>query len=89
MPAPKTPNTSAATEASVAARRRTADEKLATQLRSRGWTCHGPKLAEGERRWNYAVDWLLNSRHTADPDIQNAFWGYIDGKLTEDQLQDS
>jgi hypothetical protein len=38
-----------------------------------------------EARWDDAIDWLLNSRHTADPDIQHAFWGIVDGKLTRDQ----
>jgi hypothetical protein len=38
-----------------------------------------------EVRWNEAVDWLLNSRHTGDPDIQNPFWGIVDGKYTRDQ----
>jgi hypothetical protein len=33
MPAPKTPNTSAATEASVAARRRAKHERMAHELR--------------------------------------------------------
>jgi hypothetical protein len=38
-----------------------------------------------ENRWNEAIDWLLNSRHTGDPDIQKAFWGVVDGKITRDQ----
>jgi hypothetical protein len=40
---------------------------------------------EAEYLWNNAIDWLLNSRHTADPDIQRAFWGMVDGKLTRDE----
>jgi hypothetical protein len=35
--------------------------------------------------WNEAVDWLLNSRHTADPDIQSAFWGLAEGRFTREQ----
>jgi hypothetical protein len=42
-----------------------------------------------ERRWNEAIDWLLNSRHTADPDIQNPFWAYVDGEITIEQLRAS
>jgi hypothetical protein len=41
-----------------------------------------------DKSWNDAVDWLLNSRHTTDPDIQTAFWGLVDGKLTRDQAED-
>lgn len=40
-----------------------------------------------DRRWNEAVDWLLNSRHTADPDIQAPFWAYVDGLITRDELE--
>jgi antitoxin (DNA-binding transcriptional repressor) of toxin-antitoxin stability system len=39
---------------------------------------------ETDRSWDDAVDWLLNSRHTADLDIQTAFWGIADGKCTRD-----
>lgn len=39
-----------------------------------------------DKRWNDAVDWLLNSRHTADPDIQGPFWAYVDGLITRDEL---
>lgn len=42
------------------------------------------KVAE-EKNWNDAIDWLLNSRHTGDSDIQTAFWGMTEGKLTRDQ----
>lgn len=34
-----------------------------------------------------AVDWLLNSRHTADPDIQNQFWALSDGLITDDEVE--
>jgi hypothetical protein len=44
-----------------------------------------PERDEAEKRWDEAIDWLLNSRHTADPDIQRAFWGMVDGKYTRDQ----
>ena len=40
---------------------------------------------EVEGPWNDAIDWLLNSRHTGDPNIQKAFWGIVDGKYTRDQ----
>jgi hypothetical protein len=42
--------------------------------------------AAADERWNKAVDWLLNSRYTADPDIQGPFWAYVDGKITRDEL---
>jgi hypothetical protein len=42
-------------------------------------------LDTGER-WHGAIDWLLNSRHTADPDIQGPFWAYCDGLITRDEL---
>lgn|GEM_PF-1899500 len=41
---------------------------------------------ESEKRWNDAIDWLLNSRHTADPDIQGPFWAHVDGKITREEL---
>jgi hypothetical protein len=41
---------------------------------------------EADHRWSEAVDWLLNSRHTADPDIQGPFWAYVDGIITRDEL---
>lgn len=39
-----------------------------------------------DQRWNEAIDWLLNSRHTADPDIQDPFWAYVDGIITRSEL---
>lgn len=39
-----------------------------------------------DKRWNEAIDWLLNSRHTADPDIQAPFWAYVDGLITLEEL---
>lgn len=42
------------------------------------------ELAAEEENWNEAIDWLLNSRHTGDPDIQTAFWGIADGKFTRE-----
>ncbi len=39
-----------------------------------------------DHRWDEAVDWLLNSRHTADPDIQAPFWAYADGLITREEL---
>ncbi len=42
-------------------------------------------VAEENRRWNEAVDWLLNSRYTGDPDIQAAFWMLADGHCTRDE----
>lgn len=30
-------------------------------------------------RWNVAIDWLLSSRYTADPDVQTMFWAIVDG----------
>lgn len=40
---------------------------------------------DADAKWSEAVDWLLNSRHTADPGIQHAFWGMADGELTREQ----
>lgn len=31
----------------------------------------------------------LNSRHTADPDIQGPFWDYVDGKISLEELRKS
>lgn len=55
-------------------------------------TCHnmaaaaaapGRKFAqESKDAYDAAMDWLLNSRHTADPDIQDAFWGIVDGRYS-------
>ncbi len=36
------------------------------------------------KRFDAAVDWLLNSRHTGDPDIQTEFWAIADGLATPD-----
>lgn len=41
--------------------------------------------ADSDRLWNEAIDWLLNSRHTADPEIQSAFWGMVEGRFTREQ----
>lgn len=45
-----------------------------------------PSKRVTRKRWNEAVDWLLNSRHTADPDIQRPFWAYVDGLITIEEL---
>lgn len=42
---------------------------------------------EGHSDWDTAVDWLLNSRHTADPDIQAEFWAISDGIATVDEVE--
>lgn len=39
---------------------------------------------EAEKPWNDAIDWLLNSNHCGDPDIQTAFWGITDGRCTRE-----
>lgn len=44
---------------------------------------------EADRNFDIAVDWLLNSRHTADPDIQDLFWGITDGYVTIDEVYDN
>jgi len=44
-----------------------------------------PDEGATEERWNDAIDWLLNSRHCADPDIQRAFWGMVDGRCTREE----
>ncbi len=46
-----------------------------------------PEREAGEKRWNDAVDWLLNSRHCADPYIQTPFWQHVDGEITLDELR--
>jgi prevent-host-death family protein len=38
--------------------------------------------------WNEAIDWLLNSRHCADPGIQAAFWGIAEGKCTRENVEE-
>lgn len=43
---------------------------------------------EQDARWDDAIDWLLNSRHTADRDIQDPFWAYVDGWITRDELDE-
>lgn len=40
-----------------------------------------------DARWDEAVDWLLNSRHTADPGIQDPFWAYVDGVINRAELE--
>lgn len=47
------------------------------------------EAAVAEKRWNDAIDWLLNSRYTADPDIQGPFWAHVDGEITLDELRKS
>lgn len=42
-------------------------------------------MAAKDQPWNDAIDWLLNSRHTADPGIQSAFWGMVEGRFTREQ----
>ena len=43
----------------------------------------GRKYAkESDEAWSAAVDWLINSRHTADLTIQDAFWGIVDGRYS-------
>lgn len=43
--------------------------------------------AEGERRWNTAIDVLLNSRFCAEPGVQEPFWAYVDGEIDEATLK--
>lgn len=43
------------------------------------------KIKEEDRHWNEAIDWLLNSRHTGDPDIQAAFWMLAGGHCTREE----
>lgn len=45
------------------------------------------QLAEENKQWNEAVDWLLNSNHCGDPDIQAAFWLLADGHITRDEAK--
>jgi hypothetical protein len=46
-----------------------------------------PAVDPAERRWNDAVDWLLNSRHCGDPDIQDMFWGIAEGMCTRQEAE--
>ncbi len=63
---------------------RNAQDRKAAELRAAGWTVEAP----GEsKNWDLAVDWLLNSRHTADPDIQDPFWACVDGLITREELE--
>jgi hypothetical protein len=43
MPAPRTPNTSAATATSVKNRKRAKHDKWAAEMREWGWTCTPPE----------------------------------------------
>lgn len=43
------------------------------------------RLQEADKGWNDAVDWLLNSAHCGDPEIQAAFWLLADGGCTRDE----
>ena len=86
MPAPKRANTAAATRAAAVAARRRKLEAAAKLIRDAGGTATLPG-DRSEKSWNVAVDWLLNSRHTADPDIQDAFWALADGVITEDEVE--
>jgi hypothetical protein len=90
MAAPKNPNTEAARAALAAKRgaeKRARDITAARKL----LTEEGLTVSDSveDKRWNTAVDWLLNSRHCADPDIQGPFWDYVDGKIDEEALRDS
>jgi hypothetical protein len=80
MPAPKNPNTAPATAGKI----RAALDRKAAALRAAGWTVEAPGESKG---WDLAVDWLLTSRHTADPDIQDPFWACVDGLITRDELE--
>jgi hypothetical protein len=56
-------------------------DKLRTEMkdqRAKMATMRDPE-DPAEKRWSEAVDWLLNSRHCGDCDIQAAFWGMVDG----------
>jgi len=46
------------------------------------------QIKEEDRDWNEAVDWLLNSRHTGDPDIQAAFWNLANGRCNRKEADD-
>jgi antitoxin (DNA-binding transcriptional repressor) of toxin-antitoxin stability system len=57
-------------------------------------TSHGHPLArivpletDDDKRWNDAVDWLLNSVYTAEPGAQAAFWGIAEGSCTRDNAE--
>jgi hypothetical protein len=43
------------------------------------------RIKEENKHWNEALDWLLNSRHTGDPDIQAAFWLLAAGRCTREE----
>lgn len=62
MPRPKTPNTSAATKASVASRARAKHERMAAELHTAGWYLVAPERAEDVRvlvsnSSSYEEDW--------------------------------
>jgi hypothetical protein len=40
-----------------------------------------PASRAADKRWNDAIDWLLSSSWTADPDCQDRFWGAVDGPI--------
>lgn len=43
---------------------------------------------ESDADWDTAVDWLLNSGHNADMDVQDAFWMLSQGLCTEREADD-
>jgi prevent-host-death family protein len=47
-----------------------------------------PTEVETDKNWNEAVDWLINSRHCGDPDIQAAFWGIAEGNCTRKNVEE-
>jgi hypothetical protein len=83
MPAPKNSNTSAATARSVAVRVRGKHDKWAVEMRAAGWNCEPPEQASDKRRFDAAVDYVINR---LDLDQQEAFWALADGVVTEDEL---
>lgn len=47
------------------------------------------RLTEGDKRWNEAVDVLLNSRFVAsESDCTVPFWQAVEGEITLDELRD-
>lgn len=45
-----------------------------------------PEQRRDEARWNDAIDWLLDSPYTGDPEIQGRFWALVDGRTIRDEV---
>ncbi len=82
MAPPKNPNPGPGARAA----RRAGQERHAAKLRAAGWKVDPPE--RDDAAFDAAVDWLINSRYTADDGIQAMFWAIADGLATADEVED-